>query len=71
MYADLNNLSEIKMRLTYITLDDYKTKHLYLTQSYEELKEFFLDSISKYIEWQRVLDDAAMVKMDSLKNIGF
>lgn len=71
IYADAYEMKETHLRLTYITVDEYKTKDLEIVISYPELKEFFNESIKKYYEWLRILEDASNIKMDSLKNIEF
>ena len=71
IYADVEELKSLHLRLTYITIDEYNIKNLDINLSYEELKEFFYNSITEYYEWLKILDNASNVKMDSLKNITF
>ena len=71
VYAEAYEMKDIRLRLTYITIDEYETKDLETVLSYQELKEFFHQSIEKYYEWLKILEDASNVKMDSLKNIEF
>ncbi len=71
IYADLYQLKEVNLRLTYIHIPDYEIKDFNLTKSFEELEEFFKESIEKYFDWQLLLLDNDNVKLDSIKNIEF
>ena len=71
IYANANSMSSVNLRLTYISIPEYKTKKLNLTLDYSELKRFFMESIESYALWMNVIDNALDNKLDSLKNITF
>lgn len=71
LYAQINNLAYINMRLTYISVDDYKTKKFDLEETAASLEEFFFKSIEDYLSWHEILSNAQDKKLDSLKNIEF
>ena len=71
MYMDLYELTSIKLRLTYINISSYKTKTFDLLFSYDELKDFFYESIIKYIEWINIVEEKKKDRIDTLKEIKF
>lgn len=71
LYAHLNNMSNINLRLTYISIYDYKTKSLDLNITFQELEEFFNKSIKDYTSWYQILYEASNLKLDTLKNVTF
>lgn len=71
LYAYINNMSNVNLRLTYISVSDYKTKSIDLNVSFEELSNFFIKSIEDYTTWYQTLYEASNLKLDTLKNIEF
>lgn len=64
-------MSNANLRLTYISVSDYKTKSIDLNISFEELSNFFIKSIEDYTSWYQTLYEASTLKLDTLKNIEF
>lgn len=71
LYGLLNNMTIVFIRLTYISVDDYKTKSFDMSFSLNELKEFFYKAISDYTRWHKTLSEAENLKLDTLKDISF
>ncbi|MGM9971623.1 MAG: helicase C-terminal domain-containing protein [Anaeroplasmataceae bacterium] len=71
MYGDINELDYVNVRLTYIKIGEYKTKSFPITYSMEELKNFFYDSIDKYLDWLYILDESSKLKLSSINDIKF
>ena len=71
MYANINALNSVNLRLTYIHIPEYETKKFELTKDYHELESFFFDSIDKYSSWIHLVDEKSNEGFDSLKNIKF
>lgn len=71
LYGLINNMSIVPVRLTYISVDDYKTKKFNFILTIDELKDFFYKSIDDYTRWHQTLSEASTVKLDTLKDITF
>ena len=71
LYGLLNEMDRIDLRLTYISVDDYKTKYFNISYPLSELEDFFFNSIRDYTRWHQILSDASNLKLDTLRNITF
>lgn len=71
MYANLYEMNQINVRLTYIKTDNYTKKSFDLSFSIEELKDFFYESINNYLEWLYLFDKKNEEKMFSIKGVKF
>lgn len=48
-------IDKIKIRLTYVSLDDYRTKIFEQEKSLDELHDFYIDLLRKYINFSKIL----------------
>ena len=71
MYSNINNMSEINIRLTYIHIPEYEIKKFDMLKTYQELEIFFYNSIEKYSNWIHLLDSSSEEGLNSLRNIKF
>lgn len=71
MYANISNMDQIHIRLTYIHIPEYETKKFDLVKSFSELETFFFDSLEAYSSWLHIVEDKNSESLDSLKNIAF
>ncbi len=71
LYAYLNNMSNVNLRLTYVSVSDYKTKSFNINIPFEELSKFFIKSIDDYTSWYQTLYENSNLKLNTLKNIEF
>ena len=60
------NLSEIKTRLTYYRIDDEKIKHTVSTHTFEELRQFYLDLLSRVAYRAHILIERETVLLPSV-----
>ena len=71
LYAINNQLSEVNLRLTYISAVDYTEKSFDLIVSTDELETFVFKIFEEYVEWLQLLDDSTKVKEETINSIGF
>lgn len=71
MFMANNDLRTVKLRLTYITIEDRETKSIYIEDDFDSLEDFFMDSIEKYLSWLVNLKDARNDKIKSIKEMVF
>lgn len=71
MYLMKENLKSINVRLTYIYVDDYKTKSFNKRYNKSQLVKFFESTIDKYIKWVEIFDEHQKNKMTSIEGINF
>ena len=71
LYAINNELSEVNMRLTYLSAIDYKQKSFDITIQTSELEEFVLKIFEEYAKWLLLLEQAKTVKEETIKSIKF
>ncbi len=71
MYMDLYELQEIRLRLTYINISSYKTKSFDLIFNIDELKDFFYESINRYVDWINIVEEKKKDRIDTIKQIKF
>ena len=71
LYANINSLDKINIRLTYIHIPEYQTKSFDLLKTYSELETFFYDSIERYSSWLHLVDSSEEEALLTLKNIKF
>ena len=71
MYANISQMNEINIRLTYIHIPEYETKKFDLVKTIDELETFFYDSLEKYANWLHIVDIKNQESFNSLKNITF
>ena len=71
LYAINNQLSEVNLRLTYISAVDYTDKSFDLILSVDELETFVFEIFEEYVEWLQLLDDSTKVKEETIKSINF
>ncbi|WP_010248936.1 ATP-dependent DNA helicase [Acetivibrio cellulolyticus] len=71
IYATLNNIEEINVRLTYCHLDTEEIKYLVRTFTILQLKEFFDGLIQTYYSWAKLVYDWQEEREQSIKNMKF
>ena len=71
LYALNNNLDKVNIRLTYLSAIDYTPKSFDLTINTDELEVFVFQIFEEFVTWLKVLDQAKVVKEESIKTIKF
>lgn len=71
MYASQNNMNNIKVRLTYISLITYETKSFDMTLSIEDLEKFFFESVDSYLIWLMIIDKSEKERLYTIKDMEF
>ncbi len=71
LYTNINMLDNINLRLTYIHVPDYETRSFNLEKTFSELETFFYDTIERYLEWLKLVDETNDNTLETLKNIKF
>ncbi len=71
LYGLEHNINPIHLRLTYITIDDYKTKELDYIISLDELEEFFFSILEQYMEWVELNEEALIRKEQTISTMKF
>lgn len=71
IYMTNTGLRTVKLRLTYININDRETKSIYIKEDYDQLEDFFFKNIEKYASWLKSLQEASMNKINSIKDMDF
>lgn len=71
LYMHEKIIDSIRCRLTYIQIDDYETKSFEFIFDYQELEDFFYDSLFKYLEWLIKLDDQGIRMRQTIAELSF
>lgn len=70
-YCMEKKLNTINTRLTYYQMDTGEIKYLFKTHNIEELKEFFMCIIDKYIYWVKLQKNWIEIRNFSIKKMSF
>lgn len=71
MYIKSNNLKSINVRLTYISIDGYKTKSFNKRYNTSQLEKFFTNTIKEYTKWLVIFDLHQQEKLKSIEGLNF
>lgn len=71
MYMTKENLKSITVRLTYVTVNEYKTKSFTKRYNYSQLERFFIQTIEDYENWLEIFDLHQRNKLKSLEGLTF
>ena len=71
MYLVNNDLKSINVRLTYIYVDDYKTKSFNKRYNKSQLTKFFKDTIIEYTKWLEIYRKHQDEKILSIEGLNF
>ncbi len=71
IYALKNNLTSINIKIVYINVDDYNEYEFIKNYTFLELKDFFIESLNKYISHIKMIDKYQINKFNSLKSLKF
>lgn len=71
MYLIKNNLRSINVRLTYITVAEFKTKSFNKRYNKTQLTNFFESTLVKYVEWLKIYDAHQDSKISSIEGLNF
>ena len=71
LYALQNEMDNIDIRLTYISIIDYETKSFDLNISKEELEDFTFKALTEYIEFNNKLLEDEKLREKTIKEISF
>lgn len=71
MFMKNNYLFDIKTELTYIQINDYKTKVFDFYFTLEELEPFYNESINNYLVWLQILEAHQIKKEASIQALKF
>jgi DNA excision repair protein ERCC-2 len=69
--AEQENLTDVGVQLTYIHLDTNETKTLTKMFRYEDLNEFFLGLVKRYLTWARRIHKWVELRNSSIRNLEF
>ncbi len=70
-YGVKNDLKNITIRLTYVSLDDYKTKTFEKEKSLDYLYEFYINLLKEYINFSKILSKNLEKRNISANNLTF
>lgn len=71
LYANINLLDTINLRLTYIHTPDYETKSFDMIKTKDELETFFNDTLERYTSWLNLVEDSNNETLETVKNVKF
>jgi DNA excision repair protein ERCC-2 len=71
MYAKENNLKEMTVQLTYVSVENYESKRFSRNYDYESLKAIFNRVIDEYLEFAHRMDDWKQLASKSLEILDF
>ena len=71
IYCQNNDLDYIKVKLTYVLLENYELKHFDFEYTKSELELIFIDIISKYEKWANMIIEWEKKKLESIRIIEF
>jgi DNA excision repair protein ERCC-2 len=71
MYALKEELKSINVRLTYITVDEYKVKSFEKRYNFTQLKKFFEKTVIEYTNWLIIYDEHQKNKLTSIEGLKF
>jgi len=71
MYCLEKGLKSITVRLTYITIEDYKTKDFTKRFNMKQLTVFFENTIKEYTKWLSIFDEHQKNKLTSIEGLKF
>lgn len=70
-FACDNDLSTIDVTLTYVSLENYKTRIFRRTFNKDELEIFYIDLLNRYIEFSKIISKNIEQRNSTSKNIDF
>lgn len=71
LYGITHNLSEVNLRLTYISAVDYSDKIFEITINIDELEEFTFSILEEYVSWLKLLEESLKNKEKTVDEIKF
>jgi DNA excision repair protein ERCC-2 len=71
MYVLKHELKSINVRLTYVELGEYKTKHFEKRFNKTQLTKFFEKTIFEYTKWLKIYDEHQVNKLKSIEGLKF
>lgn len=71
MYAVNHEQTEMKVQLTYVTVEDHEVRRFEKSYTYESLETIFNKTIERYLEFAYQIDDWQQVRDTSLKALNF
>lgn len=71
IYAVQNSLDKIKIQLTYFHLESEETKKLIEEYSIDQLEDFLMDLLGKYIDWANFTFEWSKTRDQSIKELDF
>lgn len=71
MYLVKNDLKSINVRLTYIYVEDYKTKSFNKRYNKSQLSKFFKETIIEYMKWLEIYNKHQEEKRVSIEGLNF
>mgnify|MGYP003936495625 FL=1 len=71
IYAKNNNIKRLQVQITYINIDTNEMKKFIKDYSLEELEEFFMSLIDKYVQWANLTYYWGVVRDDSIRELSF
>lgn len=66
-----NNLSEIRVRISYANLENERMKYFTYTYFYDELRDWYGKLLDEYAKWAKYQLDWALIRDESIKELQF
>ncbi len=71
VYCLQNNLDSVDVSLTYYQIDEEKEVTFNKLHTFEQLKEFYYDTINEYLKWAEIIVDNRIRRDISIENLNF
>ena len=71
VYSLQNNLNSVDVRLTYYQIDEEKEVSFNKNQTFEQLKEFYANTVSDYLKWADILIANRILRDESIEKLEF
>lgn len=71
IYALQNKLEEIEVQLTYVNREDMENKSFVKSFTIQELEQFFLDLVNKYLDWMVKVGSWIEARNSSIEKLEF
>ena len=71
IYSKENNLDKIAVQMTYCNLDTEEIRRFREVFTWEEIEEWFMELINKYLRWAEFIVNERELMLESIKNLQF
>jgi len=71
IYATKHEKKEMKVQLTYVTVDDFEVRRFERLYTFKELEKIFTDTLELYLDFAYRIDDWQQIRDASIKSLDF